>query len=119
MDAPQEEFISSESCPSHTDPQARPSTEPSPEIQRQPVILLPPTHEQSNPSFHVQGSLAKDFIRFLGKHDISAWEPVSKIPKLGTDHKRIVEIDIESDTPTDKLEALIKEFLEPYPFKTS
>lgn len=112
MDAPQEEFIDDGGNSRDQSEQAPPTQRDSnkPEPQKQAVILLPPTHEQSNPSFHVQGSLAADFIRFLGGKGYRAWEPVSKIDKVGSDNHRVVEIDIESDTPMDKLEALIKEF---------
>lgn len=115
MDSPQEEFIGSEAQPSRdksSAPAASAKTGSSTaEAQEEQVIVIPPTHEQSNPSFHVQSSVAKDFIRFLGDRGIEAFEPVSKIDKSGEDGRRIVEIDIESETPVNKLEALASEFL--------
>jgi len=117
MDAPQEEFIDDGHPSRDKSEQNVPSRRGSekPEVQEQPVILLPPTHEQSNPSFHVQGSLAADFIRFLGENGYRAWEPVSKIDKAGSDHRRVVEIEIEADTPMEKLEALVKKFPQTHP----
>lgn len=114
MDSPQEEFIGSEAQPSRDKSSALASAKTgssATEAQEEQVIVIPPTHEQSNPSFHVQSSVAKDFIRFLGDRGIEAFEPVSKIDKSGDDGRRIIEIDIESETPVNKLEALADEFL--------
>ncbi len=81
-------------------------------MQPEKIILLPPTHEQSTPSFHVEGTLADSFLAFLKTHNITAWQPPEKLEKRGPDNRRIVEIEIEADTPPAMLEGLIKKFLE-------
>lgn len=81
-------------------------------MQHEELILIPPTHEQSLPSFHVAGNLAEPFIAFLRDKGISAWEPPLALDKKGPDSRRVVEIEVEADTPLDMLEGLIGEFLE-------
>lgn len=80
-------------------------------MQPEKIILLPPTHEQSTPSFHVEGSLAESFLSFLERKNITAWQPLEKLEKRGPDDRHLVEITIEADTSTALLEGLIKEFL--------
>lgn len=75
------------------------------------LLLIPPTHEQSTPSFHVAGSLAADFLAFLKKNGITAWQPPETLDLKGPDAQRVVEIEIEADTPLDFLEGLISKFL--------
>lgn len=80
-------------------------------MQPEKIILLPPTHEQSTPSFHVEGSLADSFLEFLKTKGITAWQPPEKLDKQGPDNRRIVEIEIEANTSPAMLEGLIREFL--------
>jgi len=80
--------------------------------QPQKLILLPPTHEQSTPSFHVTETLAPPFLDFLRQHGITAWQPPKMLEKQGPEADHIVEIEIEADTPVIRLETLAEEFLE-------
>jgi len=80
-------------------------------MQPQKIILIPPTHEQSTPSFHVEGSLAGAFLDFLSSKGITAWQPPEVMGKRGPDHQPIVEIEIEANTSEEMLEGLIEEFL--------
>ena len=80
-------------------------------MQREKIIVIPPTHEQSTPSFHVEASLVEPFIHFLGEHGLTAWEPPEALDKEGPGPGGIVEIEIEADTPVARLERLKDEFL--------
>lgn len=80
-------------------------------MQHQKIILIPPTHEQTPPSFHVEGSLAEAFLGFLKDKGIEAWQPPEVLEKKGPDDRRTVEIAIEAETPLPQLEALMEEFL--------
>jgi hypothetical protein len=75
------------------------------------LLLIPPTHEQSTPSFHVAGSLAADFLAFLEKNGVTAWQPPETLDLKGPDAQRVVEIEIEAGTPLDFLEGLVQKFL--------
>jgi hypothetical protein len=80
-------------------------------MQNQKIILLPPTHEQTPPSFHVEGSLAERFLAFLKSRGVEAWQPPEVLEKTGPDAQQTVEIAVEPETPLPHLETLMKEFL--------
>lgn len=80
-------------------------------MQPQPIILIPPNHEQSTPSYHVEGPLASSFIEFLEEKAISIWQPPQLLEKRGPGGHPIVEIEIEAGTSVTRLEGLIPEFL--------
>ncbi len=79
--------------------------------QPEPIVLFPTTHEQENPTFHVEGSLADAFLEFLEKKGLQAWEPPQKLDKTGPDHRRVIELRLAAETSEDDLEELRKEFL--------
>lgn len=81
-------------------------------MQKQKIILLPPTHEQTLPSFHVEGSLADAFQVFLKNRGVEAWQPPEVLEKRGSDHLRTVEIAVEAGTPMNQLQGLMEEFLD-------
>lgn len=73
------------------------------------ILLIPPTHEQSNPSVHVPAAEAKRFVDYLRGRGIplargsDALEPIA-----GRD---IVEIEIEAgETPLAEIETAIESF---------
>jgi len=80
-------------------------------MQPEPIILLPATHEQSTPSFHVEGSRSRAFIDFLHRKGVDAWQPPEQLEKFGPDQCRLVEIEIAVGTSEEFLEGLIVEFL--------
>lgn len=80
-------------------------------MQKQKIILLPPTHEQTLPTFHVEGSLADAFLAFLKKKGVDAWQPPEVLEKRGPDDRRTVEVAVEAETPMNMLEDLMEEFL--------
>lgn len=84
---------------------------PSESTQPERIILLPPTHEQTTPSFHVEGGLAEDFVTFLKLKGHSPWQPPETLDKKGPDGRQLVEVTLEANTPLSALEQLQKEFL--------
>jgi hypothetical protein len=80
-------------------------------MNAKPIIVIPPTHEQTTPSFHIEGGLAAAFLEFLKTKGITAWQPPEKLETKGEDHRSIVEVEIEAGTPLSKLEALAEAFL--------
>jgi hypothetical protein len=79
--------------------------------QPEPIVLFPTTHEQENPTFHVEASVADAFLEFLKEKGFSAWEPPQKIEKIGPDHRRVIELKLEPETSQDSLEDLLGQFL--------
>lgn len=82
----------------------------SPPPQSEKLIVLPPTHEQSNPSFHVEARLAKQLLAFLERRGIRAWRPPERLEKPGPDGQPLVEIEVEASASA--LEKLAGEFEE-------
>lgn len=85
--------------PSHTQPQV------------EPIVLIPPTHEQSTPSFHVQAALLKRFADFLRERGVNIVQPPEATGQTGPQAAPLAELEIESGTPLDELERLRGEFL--------
>ncbi len=79
-------------------------------MQPEPIIVIPPTHEQTAPAFHVAGSLISDFYTFLLTRGFTAWEPPRQLEKIGPDHLPVVEIEVEAGTPPSEMERIIAEF---------
>lgn len=80
-------------------------------MQPEQIILLPPTHEQSLPTYHVVGPISEDFIKFLEERSVPIQQPPHVLEKRGPGDHPIVEVLIEADTPVAQLEAFIPEFL--------
>jgi hypothetical protein len=79
--------------------------------QPEKIVLFPTTHEQENPTFHVEATLADAFLKFLKQNGLQAWEPLKKLDKTGPDHRRVIELRLEAETPLENLERLLHEFL--------
>ncbi len=70
------------------------------------VILFPPTHEQSLPTFHVREDLRSRLVEFLGKEGFQLGEPPEHL-----DGTPVTEVLLEAGTPLDKLAAAKDKFL--------
>jgi hypothetical protein len=70
------------------------------------VILFPPTHEQSLPTFHVREDLRSKFVEFLAEEGFQLGEPPEHL--TGT---AVTEVLVEAGTPLDKLNATREKFL--------
>lgn len=80
-------------------------------MQPEQIIVIPPTHEQTAPAFHVAGSLISDFYSFLQTRGLTAWEPPRQLEKTGPDQLPVIEIEVEAGTPTSEMEHIVSEFL--------
>ncbi len=80
-------------------------------MQPEKIILFPPTHEQTTPSYHVEGNIAPAFIEFLESKGVTIWQSPQLLEKRGPGDHPIVEIEIEAGTSVPLLERLIDEFL--------
>src|SRR4051812_29436739 len=60
-------------------------------MQSQPIILIPPTHEQSLFSFHVEESPAEGFVDFLKQKGFVLWRPPTEQEKTGPDGRKVIE----------------------------
>jgi hypothetical protein len=80
-------------------------------MQPERIVLFPPTHEQTTPSYHVEGNIAPAFIEFLEYKGVTIWQPPQVLEKRGPGGHPIVEIEIKAGTPVEMLENLIGEFL--------
>jgi hypothetical protein len=80
-------------------------------MQSQKIILLPPTHEQSLPSFHLREDLLTGFLAYLEEHGFNVVEEPEPLGNLGPDSAPLIEVKIEANTPVDKLEAAMEDFL--------
>lgn len=84
-------------------------------MQPERIILIPPNHEQTTPSYHVEGHIAPAFIQFLEDKGVTIWQPPQLLDKRGPGDHPIVEIEIEAGTSVPMLESLIREFLDTAP----
>jgi hypothetical protein len=83
-------------------------------MQHEKIILLPTTHE-SLPSFNVQRELLSSFLDHLAKSGIQVVEPpeAQGEPKQGA--VSVVGVDVPEDTPIDRLQEVLDEFLRTHP----
>jgi len=79
-------------------------------MQPEQIILLPPTHEQSNPSFHIAATIADAFLSFVSEKNIPTWRTPLQLEKTGPDGQRLVEVEVEAGTPVASLEKLMNDF---------
>lgn len=76
-----------------------------------PIILIPPTHEQSVYSFHVEEKLLTRFLEFLEQKGLTPWRPPVNLEKENEDAESLVQVDIETEATHAMLEDLKAEFL--------
>jgi hypothetical protein len=80
-------------------------------MQPEPIVLIPPTHEQSTPSFHVEDALFEPFIEFLESRGVRIAEEPEVLGRMGPHGSPLHEIEVEAGTPLPRLESLQREFL--------
>jgi hypothetical protein len=82
-------------------------------MQSEKIVLIPPTHEQSTPSFHVEAGLMPDFSAYLADHGVHVIDqPPEPLGPMGPRGCMLEEIEIEEGTPMDRLETLMDQYLE-------
>lgn len=75
------------------------------------IILIPPTHEQSVYSFHIEKPLLSRFVEFLAGKGLSPWKPPVDLDKISENNEPLVQVDVESKSTHAMMEDLKKEFL--------
>ena len=90
---------------------AKPQPPISMQTQTDSIILIPPTHEQSIYSFHIEEPLVTRFVEFLGQKGLKPWRPPVPLEKAGPNGEPLIEVDVESPSTQAMMEQLITEFL--------
>ncbi len=76
------------------------------------IILIPPTHEQSVHSFHIEEPLLSRFLEFLSGKGLSPWKPPVELDKNSENGEPLIQVDVESKSTPAMMEDLKKEFLD-------
>lgn len=74
------------------------------------ILLLPPTHEQSLPAFHIEESILGPFLSFLDARGFRLGQPPEALGRLDKGGVPFVEVEIEADTSMLELEGALQEF---------
>jgi hypothetical protein len=80
-------------------------------MQTAPIVLIPPTHELSTPSFHVQEVWFDPFLKFLNTRSVHVTEEPGNLGCLGPHGVQLREIRVEAGTPMPRLETVLRDFL--------
>lgn len=76
-----------------------------------PINLIPPTHEQSVFTFHVEESLTTRFLEHLMLKGLTPWRPPVPLEKDAPDGEQIIQIEVETTATEAMLQDLINAFL--------
>ncbi|MEN3943383.1 hypothetical protein WJU23_18930 [Prosthecobacter sp. SYSU 5D2] len=76
-----------------------------------PINLIPPTHEQSVFTFHVEEPLANRFLDHLKQKGLEPWRPPVPLEKDAPDGEQVIQIEVETTATEEMLQDLIREFL--------
>jgi len=77
-------------------------------MQPEKIVLIPPTHEISTPSFHVVEELLESFVNSLKESGIQISQP----PVPLSEKDGLWDVRVEADTPVSRLEDLMHRFME-------
>jgi hypothetical protein len=71
------------------------------------IVLIPPTHEISTPSFHVPRTLCASLIARLEANGLS----IAEEPRpVGVESDSLIEVRVKAGSPMDRLEELLTMF---------
>ena len=76
-----------------------------------PINLIPPTHEQSVFTFHVEEKLVNRFLDRLELKGLTPWRPPTPLEKDAPDGEQVIQIEVETTATEAMLQDLINEFL--------
>lgn len=80
-------------------------------MQKQNVILIPPSDEQAYAAFHVARELAGAFLAHLAARRIEVREPPERIGRLGPKFQDVIEIEVKDDSHAiPALEKVVDDF---------
>lgn len=81
-------------------------------LQPERIILIPPNHEQSWPSFHVEEELLAPLLAHLKTHHISLAQEPEPLGHLGPEAHNLYEVEVSDDYSEEELEKILSNFLE-------
>jgi hypothetical protein len=80
-------------------------------VQKQNIILIPPSDEQAYPTFHVARELAGAFLAHLAHRHIEVRDTPEPIGRLGPRAQDVIEIEVKDDShPLPALEKVVNDF---------
>lgn len=79
-------------------------------MQKEPIILIPPTHEQSVYTFQLLKKWEGHFLEFLKKRGITPWRPPTTQNLAGPDGNPVVEVEVDVKDSVEAMQRLLEEF---------
>jgi hypothetical protein len=80
-------------------------------MQRQKIILIPPSEEQAYAVFHVAREFTAAFLAHLASRKIEVRDPPGHVGNLGPESQEVIEIELVDETlPISELEAVVNDF---------
>lgn len=76
-----------------------------------PITLIPPDHEQSVFTFHVEEPLVHRFIEHLAHKGLVPWRPPVNVEKAAPDGEPLIQVEVDTASTEEMLQDLINEFL--------
>lgn len=83
-----------------------------------PITLIPPTHEQSIFTFHVEEALLPRFLEYLRQKELSPWRPPVPLEKTDPQGATLIQVEVETPATQAMLQDLVDEFLDETPAET-
>jgi hypothetical protein len=78
--------------------------------QPEKIILIPPSHEQSAPTFQLVQSLAEPFLQVLEEEGVPLWKEPTDLNKPGPNDESLVQIEVDPKQSLSRLEQVLKQF---------
>lgn len=75
------------------------------------ITLIPPTHEQSVFTFHVEESRVTRFVEFLEQKGLAPWRPPVALEKEDPAGDSLIQVEVESTSTQEMMQNLVDEFL--------
>jgi hypothetical protein len=80
-------------------------------MQRQNIVLIPPSDEQAYPVFHVAKEFAGAFLAHLADRGIGVRDTPMSVGRVGPKLQNVVEIEVLDEAqPIEELEAAVDDF---------
>ncbi len=84
-------------------------------MQPERIAIIPPTHEQSLFSFHVEQDLANSFLLHLKAQGLTPWRPPIVQEKEGPHGFGVTQIEVDTKRSQKDLEEMVAGFLREQP----
>jgi hypothetical protein len=80
--------------------------------QSQSIILIPPNHEQSWPSFHVEHKFLQPLLDHLKTYGIEPMQGPEPLGDIGPEGCVLYEVEVSDDYAVAELEGILLSFME-------